>query len=301
MRKLVNNGVINTKVPFFAELINIIDKEVLKNTDNKIQSIYEKWNSENLTDEKSKAVIIKKELLRNENQKIPIDEVKLLGIDLPSWYGDYSSKNKIMIIGIDPMRGSKDFKDASAEETNDILIGTPYAYHIKKVRSGRKNKNYTQFIDSLINDNNFIYLTDVYKTFFVHTDVEKKDIRSYKYYGKEEKKLNNSNKKNIIRKSIIKTLYEEIKLINPTIIITLGEISFNQLTLKSADFNKSVTPQYFSEEIFNDCKNIPIYPFMHLKARDANLLNFTSQYITENESKDFGNLFFEIIKKNGIL
>ena len=136
MRKLENNGIINTKVPFFKELVDVIDKEVFKNVDNDIQGIYKTWNDENLNsdvDSKSKPVVRNKELLRHENQKIPIDEVKLLGIDLPSWYGDYNSKNKIMIIGIDPMRGSKDFKDAS--ETNDILIGTPYAYHIKKVRS----------------------------------------------------------------------------------------------------------------------------------------------------------------------
>ena len=50
MRKLVNNGVINTKVPFFAELINIIDKEVLKNIDNKIQSILDLIESLNSKD-----------------------------------------------------------------------------------------------------------------------------------------------------------------------------------------------------------------------------------------------------------
>ena len=303
MEKAENNGFINTKVPFFIELVDVIDKEVFKNVDNDIQGIYKTWNDENLNsdvDSKSKPVVRNKELLRHENQKIPIDEVKLLGIDLPSWYGDYNSKNKIMIIGIDPMRGSKDFKDAS--ETNDILIGTPYAYNIKKVRSNQKNKNYTQFIDSLLNGNNFIYLTDIYKTFFYYTGIENKDIRSYEYYGQQQK-LEKLDEENSIRKSILKTLCSEINLINPTIIITLGDISFNQLTCKSVKKNSksAITPQFFSEEIFKDYKHIPIYPFMHLKARDANLLKFTSQYIPENDSKDFGNLFFEIVKKHELI
>lgn len=304
--KIENNGVINTKVPFFKGLVNILDNDVLINMDNDIQSIYNNWNDENIKGEtdlklKSKPVIRNKELLRHKELEIPISEVKLLGVDLPSWYGDFNSKNKIMIIGIDPMRGAKDFKKAPANETNDVLIGTPYAYHDKNVRKNKKNKNYTQFINSLLNDNNFVYLTDVYKTFFYYTEDGKKDVRSYIYYGKEQKKIINLNQKNTLRNSIIKTLHEEIKLINPTLIITLGGISFNQLTCRSADFNKCITPQFFSEEIFNDCKHIPIYPFMHLAARDANLVEFTKQYIPENISKDFGNLFFEIIKKNGIL
>ena len=308
MEKAENNGVINIKVPFFKELVDVIDKEVFKNVDNDIQGIYKTWNDENLNNDvdsksKSKPVVRDKELLRHENQKIPIKEVKLLGIDFPSWYGNYGSKEKIMIIGIDPMRGSKNFDDATASETNDILIGTPYAYHDKKVRSSKANKNYTQFIDNLLEDNNFVYLTDVYKTFFYHSDAKKKDIRSYRYYG-EQQKIEIQDKENSIRSTILKTLCSEIKLINPTIIITLGDISFNQLTRKSVNKNNNkaaITPQFFTEEVFKDCKHIPIYPFMHLAARDANLLQFTKQYLPDSDSKDFGNLFYEIIKKNSIL
>ena len=74
MRKLENNGIINTKVPFFKELVDVIDKEVFKNVDNDIQGIYKTWNDENLNsdvDSKSKPVVRNKELLRHENQKIP--------------------------------------------------------------------------------------------------------------------------------------------------------------------------------------------------------------------------------------
>lgn len=309
MENAENNGVINTKVPFFKELINIIDKEVLKNVDNDIQGIYKTWNDENLNSEvdsksKSKPVLRDKELLRHENQKIPINYVKLLGIDLPSWYGDYNSKNKIMIIGIDPMRHDNDFKEASANPNKEVLIGTPYAYHDKKVRNSKKNKYYTQFIDSLLNDNNFVYLTDIYKTFFYCIGVENENLRSYDYYGQLQKKIEKDNNENNIRNSILKTLLAEIKFIEPTIIITLGDISFNQLTRKSVNKNNSkaaITPQFFTEEIFNDYKHIPIYPFMHLKAWDDDLIKFTSQYLEKNDSKDFGNLFYEIIKKNGIL
>jgi uracil-DNA glycosylase len=237
MGKAENNGVINTKVPFFKELIDVIDKEVFKNVDNDIQGIYKTWNDENLNsdvDSKSKPVVRDKELLRHENQKIPINDVKLLGIDLPSWYGDYNSKNKIMIIGIDPMRHDDDFKEALANPYKEVLIGTPYAFHNSEIRVGTKNQNYTQFINNLIDDNNnFVYLTDIYKLFF-YTDIVKKNefIRSYDYYGKSKKKEG-------IRNSILVTLLEEIRLINPTIIITFGRESFKQLTLKNVVLSKN--------------------------------------------------------------
>jgi hypothetical protein len=298
----LNNGVIDTKVPFFNQLLNIIDNEVVSNNNNfgSIKTIYENWNSDNISINKSKDIVINKEFIRHENQKIPINDIKLLGIDLPSWFGEYKGKDRVMIIGIDPMRGSKDFKVASADELDHVVLGTPYAYHKKEVRKNKKNKNYSQFIESLIKDNNFIYLTDVYKTFFYYTGDEKQ-IRSYKYYGDEQKKSISSNQINIIRKSIINTLHEEIKLVDPTLIITLGGISYNQLTGKSADFTNCTEPQFFSEELFEDLKHIPIYPFMHLAARDANLEKFIQYYNPENNTKDFGNLFFEIMKNNGIL
>lgn len=85
MNYLSNNGLIDTKVPFFDKLLNLIDKEVLSNNNNlcSIKSVYENWNSDNLSNNKSKGLVLNKEFIRFENQKIPINEVKLLGIDLP--------------------------------------------------------------------------------------------------------------------------------------------------------------------------------------------------------------------------
>jgi hypothetical protein len=305
MGKAENNGVINTKVPFFKELIDVIDKEVFKNVDNDIQGIYKTWNDENLNSDvdsksKSKAVVRDKELLRHENQKIPINDVKLLGIDLPSWYGDYNSKNKIMIIGIDPMRHDNDFKEALANPYKEVLIGTPYAFHNSEIRVGTNNQNYTQFINNLIDDNNnFVYLTDIYKLFF-YTDIVKKNefIRSYDYYGKSKKTEG-------IRNSILVTLLEEIRLINPTIIITFGRESFKQLTLKNVVLSKKNildNSLFFTEKIFEDFNHIRIYPFMHPGRRtyQKNLNKFIDKNLElkeSNKSKDFGELFFDIVKK----
>jgi hypothetical protein len=68
--KIENDGFINTKVPFFKGLVNILDNDVLINMDNDIQSIYNNWNDENIKGEtdlklKSKPVIRNKELLHN--------------------------------------------------------------------------------------------------------------------------------------------------------------------------------------------------------------------------------------------
>lgn len=289
---------INTDIPFFNELISILDKEVIKNINNDLQNIYKNWNLENKINQfNSIPVIRKKHLLRYKNQIIPIEKVKLLGVDLPSWYGDFKSKNKIMIIGIDPMRGEKDFVKANANKTEELIIGTPYAFHIKAVRENFQNKNYTQFINSLILDNNFVYLTDIYKTFF-YTDINKENnfIRSYDYYGKFEN----------IRNTILASLLKEIRLVNPTIIITFGGISFNKLTLNNVSLSKNDIVKnscFFKEEIFKEFKHIPIYPFMHpgRGTYKKNLVDFVFSNLGRTESDDFGNLFFEIIKKYEIL
>ena len=80
-----------------------------------------------------------------------------------------------------------------------------------------------KFIENL-SQKNFGYITDIYKTFF-YTDSSKSN-RSYNFY--KEQKLNKY-------KDI---LTSEIKIIKPDIIITLGNIAFNQL--KTVKFDEKI-------------------------------------------------------------
>jgi len=138
----MSKNTIDTSVPFYDKLANLVREEII---DLDIKSIYENWNTylafEN--DLPNKEIVKRdKELLRTEKQYIPTDAY-LLGVDLPSWFGDFKSKNKIMVIGIDPMRGDKDFKIAEANEQH-VIIGTPYALH------DYKNRNLVKKISTIL-------------------------------------------------------------------------------------------------------------------------------------------------------
>jgi uracil-DNA glycosylase len=176
---------------------------------------------------------------------------------LPYWFGDISAKKRIMIVGIDPLRNENAFKQAKADKNNHVLIGTPYALHSTKMREGR-TRPYWEFINSL-SQNNFVYLTDIYKTFF-YTENSKKE-RSYVYYRKNTSYLN----------SIKDILAREINFLNPDLIITLGKESFEQLTEKKC--NK------LSREISlnkTHILNFPVIPLVHLSGatRKQNILDF---------------------------
>lgn len=146
-----------------------------------------------------------------------LDNGEMFGIDFPIWYGDYSEnyhqKNKIMVVGIDPLRNIKSFNNDHSSMKNDVIIGTPYALHISKMREG-KTRVYWEFIKAL-SEKNFVYLTDIYKFYFFHTVSR---LRSYEYF-----RINNLNQFHI------DLLIKEIDLIKPTHIITFGEIAKNML------------------------------------------------------------------------
>ena len=116
---MMSKNTIDTSVPFFNQLADLVCEQIV---DLEIKSIYENWNTflVNKNDLPAQEIIKKdKKLLRYNKQCIPNDAY-LLGVDLPSWFGDFKSKNKIMLIGIDPMRGEKDFNIAGANEQHEI-------------------------------------------------------------------------------------------------------------------------------------------------------------------------------------
>lgn len=291
---------IDTSIPFFEHLATLVNEQII---DLDVKSIYEHWNTflangEPLPAEK----IVKrdKKLLRHEKQCIP-SKAYLLGVDLPSWFGDFKSKNRIMVIGIDPMRGNRDFEIAHADKEQHVIIGTPYAMHDSKNRDlAKRNKHYFGFIDS-ISSENFVYLTDIYKTFFYIKDSNDVKKRSYKYYNDADKE--NIVDKNSVRNSVLNALYQEIELVKPNIIITLGGISFSQLTNKSITFknNPRIEKVHFSEKILADKKDIDILPFVHLAAHFPSMHGFIksnlNKELKKGENENYGTLYYEMLKK----
>ena len=291
---------IDTSIPFFEELANLMNEQII---DLEIRSVYEHWNTFLATGEplpKEKIVKSNKNLLRHKKQCIP-SNAYLLGVDLPSWFGNFKSKNRIMVIGIDPMRGNRDFKIASADNKQHVIIGTPYAMHDNKNRDwDKRNKHYFGFIDA-ISSENFVYLTDIYKTFFYTNDSNDVKKRSYKYYNDADKE--NTEEKNSVRNSVLNALYQEIELVKPNIIVTLGGISFSQLTNQGITFEKNpeIKKVHFTEEVLADKKDIEILPFVHLAARFRNIELFIKRNLNKElkkgENENYGTLYYEMLKK----
>lgn len=244
-----------TKKNLTEELIKIIQSDIINIPKENILDLYESWSQ---TNEKSSKWVFDKKYI-SEKQFLPLNPY-LLGIDFPYWFGNISAKKRIMVIGIDPLRNENVFNKVKADKNNDVLIGTPYALHSIKMREGR-TRPYWEFINSLSQDH-FVYLTDIYKTFF-YTDSSKKE-RSYVYYKQHPSKLS----------SIRNILEQEIELLKPDLIITLGKESIVQLTEQKC--NKLSRNISLNKTHLKNFPNIPIIPLVHLSGatRKANIIDF---------------------------
>ncbi|WP_312554610.1 uracil-DNA glycosylase family protein [Empedobacter brevis] len=266
------------------EIFELIQKSIINLDNDELKELYNYWNS---NEEKRNHIDFKefkdlKGWIRNKGiiskNQFSTDNAVAHGIDLPYWFNHQNPENRIMIIGIDPLRSKKEFIDIK----NDVIIGTPYAVHSEKFRKGR-TKEYWNFISSL-KEQNVVYLTDVFKLYFID---EEKKTRSYNYLFENYRKENLS----ILRK--------EIEILNPTIIITLGKLSFELLTgkkLKSIVDNVNNTIHI--DEEFN---SIPIIPLVHLSGavRKSQKLKFLEMNeISNNESigKSYASLVKDFLK-----
>lgn len=256
----------------------MIQEDVIELSENDLNDLYGKWQNNEKTDN----YVFDKSLIQSF-QHVPKNSY-LTGVDLPFWFGDLKPKNKkIMVVGIDPLRNNAAFKKANIDQ--DVLISTPYALHSETARKGI-TKAYWAFIESL-SANHFVYLTDIYKTFFYVDDP--KMTRSYNYYPKQQGALEN-------QRSI---LLKEINFIKPDVIITFGGIAFLKLTSKKhIKLANGIESNEFSLDEFG---NIPILPFMHLSGstREENLKVFLEKHNVKNNIKGrvgYGNAYAEIIE-----
>ena len=186
-------------------------------------------------------------------------------------------------------------------KSKDVLVGTPYALHIKKFRENR-TRPYWEVI-STVAKSNFVYVTDIYKTFF-YTD-STKQIRSYDYWNMTGNEMFNENHR--------KLLINEINLIEPDIIVTFGALAYKVLTnqkycpklSQSLSRLKDQIEPFTNQGIFQG-KSINILPLMHLSGstRGNHLEDFFRnngiKYSDKNDKRDrAGHLYGQII--NGII
>jgi len=148
---------IRINAPFIEDLMQFLSDNVLNLSKTEIRNFYLKW-IEGFDDNNGKLLddFINKNKI-NKRQNIP-NNTTLLGVDLPTCFGEYSQK-KIIFVGIDPVRNEEEFKKINAKIDNDVIIGTPYALH-KKIFREKRCAAYWEIIKKL-QVHSFIYVTDI--------------------------------------------------------------------------------------------------------------------------------------------
>ena len=130
-----------------------------------------------------------------------------IGLDLPTWFYQSSEATFIMIVTQDPLRSAKWYGDEVDERyiCNDAIVSSPFglqdAHHREK---GNGGKRMWLLVRALLEKGFNIYLTDCRK-FFV--------------YNHHESDVYTTSEKMDLYRNILK---EEIDIINPKLIVTLG-------------------------------------------------------------------------------
>ena len=256
----------NKKIEFYNTLKCLIVENILNVPENDIDNMYDSWlETKDRLDTKTNFVYSDK--LIHNNQKTPKDAT-VKGIDLPTWFGDFKNK-RIVVLGIDPLRNENVFNRESADINNEVIIGTPYALHEKDTRENGC-ASYWTFINGLVKNNNFVYCTDIYKTYY-HNKLT--NTRSYD----DKDFIKNSNHRDI--------LIRELELIKPDLIIALGGITHKKLLNKNCP---TISQNILKTKSFIKLngEKVDVYTVMHLskiprgmdmkKFFDANDIDTTS-------------------------
>jgi hypothetical protein len=274
--------------PFFDELKDLFINNILNIEKSQLEEYYEYWRL-NFDSFKSNKIKIPDNLI-HINQKVPNESI-LKGIDLPTWFGDFNNK-RIVVLGIDPLRNSKAFNEIGADINQDVLLGTPYAFHEKTSRE-KDCKSYWTFINGLINGGNFVYCTDIFKTYYFK---EYEKIRSYN----DAPYVSNEYHKIILKK--------ELNLINPDVIIVFGKLAHSfLLDKKCPKIGQSIIKtkeNYTLKDKLSD-----VYTVLHLSKTprgnnfklffDNNDIN--TQSLNVEDRVNCAEKYLEILKQNKII
>lgn len=249
---------------FENDLFTLLNSYVIQMSPEEIVNIYNYWKEYFDAEIQPENGALKQDRNRiSTSHNIPTSGT-LLGIDFPIWFNTEIEKPKIMVLGIDPLRNKNIFKKMKADTNQNVIIGTPYALDNYEMRHGR-TKQYWNFINKL-NEKNFVYITDIYKIFYSAEGQQK----SSDYFKKNNK--------------FQELLKQEIELVKPDIIVTLGCESYYQLTRKRL--------QALSEININEIPNskfegIPVIPMLHLSGLTRT--NLVSNFLEINHIVGYDN------------
>jgi len=220
---------------------------------------------------------IEKVLKINANYNtIPTDAISI-GIDFPSWFNYKKENIKIVIVAIDPQRDKK-------QNPEFLTIGTPYGFQSSRYRG---ENIYWKLIEKLSEEYS-VYLTDTFKVFYYRNGDKSSKLPEFTHPFK--------NKKNIEIDIHQDLFHEEIKIVNPDLIITLGKeplIWFSNekkpptFRIIKSKIAEDPTTYYYSEN------RIPILPMPHLstESRESPLL-----YSDAKDRSDLPLKYFTIIQ-----
>jgi hypothetical protein len=136
-------------------------------------------------------------------------------IDLPIWFGDPTQyKLKIMVLGREP-RDSHSKYNVDINLDNNYVFGSPFGIEFWT----EKNKYYRSFKNIINNKEILTYFTDVVKKYEVKKSKLESDlIAKANFWKNAENNLEN-----------LELLKKEISIIDPDILVGLGNDSFNFL------------------------------------------------------------------------
>lgn len=272
----------------FEQLKDIFVENIIDLEKAQIDNYYEYW-LRNFNELKSNKLKVSDNLI-HKNQMIQKKSV-LKGVDLPTWFGDFNNK-RIVILGIDPLRNHKVFKEAEADVKNDVILGTPYAFHEKSARD-KDCKSYWTLVEGLKNANNFVYCTDIFKTYY-YNEIDK--IRSYRDPD-YTKNLNH-----------LKILKQELELVQPDIIIVFGQLAHTfLLNKKCPKISQSILD---TKSIYSTAnKSAEVYTVLHLSKtpRGNNFKIFlenngiNTKAINVEDRVQCAEKYLDIFKRNNII
>ena len=196
---------------YSSEIIALLESNLINPKEGLLKQ-YQLLEVYGTNDVDSETGFVSKQFLNPEFSTLKeVDESCNLAIDLPIYLANESSKANVMICAMDPL----------SNHINDDKIGLWNPFSILKntenyIRSDASNHS---FFTPLKNEFN-LYITDIYKLYFKHKEKKSNSIPLYT-------KLK-------VHTTILK---QEIKIVSPQFIITLGSASKNALLgiFKDAD------------------------------------------------------------------
>lgn len=184
---------------YSALIVSLLENHLIKPEEG-LQKQYQLLEVYGLNDVIPEAGFLSKHLLNLEYRSLPqVQDACNLAIDLPVYLVNKSSKVNVMICAMDPL--------SNHCEKDKIGLWNPFSI----LRNPEKHKgsdasNYA-FFNTLKNNFN-LYITDIYKLYFMSNGTKSNKIGDYK--------------KLTVHREILE---QEIKIIKPEFIITLGKTS----------------------------------------------------------------------------